>query len=269
MKRKRIAFEARSFFISNGFTLIELLVVMSIISMLVALFLPALQQARETARQAVCASNLRQVSVAKMGYAADHRGWLRTGEGTQTLNAWVDDLPPYLNLSSYQDMKRVLDCPSRKANQFYYGTNFNYRTSFQDSTNNFVWSTQFLNLPRTLNDGSPAGRFFLGETDSEDDLGSSHMIVSRSAGLSKPYNSSLWHQHSGENANVMFLDLHIKSMKDREVPRLHNSTNSLKSNGMPYSVKETALFWSERYSTSEGVFDYVWSRKIVPLSELN
>jgi len=60
----------------NGFTLVELLVVIGIIAVLIALLLPALKKARQSAVAIACASNMRQVFMAESLYATDNAGWI-------------------------------------------------------------------------------------------------------------------------------------------------------------------------------------------------
>ncbi len=79
MRRK----SAKIFFISSraravggGFTLVELLVVVGIIALLIAMLLPALNNARRAAMQLQCASQIHQVLVLVQNHATTHRGYV-------------------------------------------------------------------------------------------------------------------------------------------------------------------------------------------------
>ncbi len=94
-----------------AFTLIELLVVISILSVLMALLLPALARAREAGRATACLSNLRQAGIAIQLYVQDNNNRLPFMRDRSLTTS--NDLPgPDVVLSNYLGNVRVLRCPS-------------------------------------------------------------------------------------------------------------------------------------------------------------
>src|SRR2546423_9098849 len=80
-----------------GLTLVELITVIAIIGVLLALMLPAIQVARESARQTTCKNNLKQISLATIEYSTSNGGRLpaswrtvRSKDGKPQLHAWFD-----------------------------------------------------------------------------------------------------------------------------------------------------------------------------------
>src|SRR5438874_4532910 len=102
----------------SGFTLLELLVSVSIITVLAAILLPAIVQARALTRRTVCLSNLRQWTLAVRMYTDAHHGRLPyRGQGVQpttrldAMDDWINAIPQFADTSPYIDLLNAKQKP--------------------------------------------------------------------------------------------------------------------------------------------------------------
>ncbi len=110
----------------RGFTLIELLVVIAIIAILAAILFPVFAKAREKARQTSCLSNIKQIDLGAMMYAADYDDKIipMTHPLGWQYGYWPQLIEPYIKNA------QILWCPSLEGTGVYgsYGENYIHMT---------------------------------------------------------------------------------------------------------------------------------------------
>jgi prepilin-type N-terminal cleavage/methylation domain-containing protein/prepilin-type processing-associated H-X9-DG protein len=117
----------------SGFTLVELLVVIAIIGTLVALLLPAVQAARESARRSQCVNNLKQLGLGFQNYH-DAQGQLPGGSISCCWGTWQMAILPYIEQQQLGALYKFL--PKEGMEDPLYPDRFKYEYFAQPSTEN-------------------------------------------------------------------------------------------------------------------------------------